>query len=83
MRASNEEKLASVREGEKKKERETLRTHWRHIVEQRGSEREGVGGVGGFQSNPPFPSPRKFSGGEGTDWRRVECDRNESSTSDP
>lgn len=41
---------------------EELRTRWRHIVEQREDQKkEGVGGVGGFQSNPPFPSPRKFS----------------------
>lgn len=65
-----EEKLASAREEKREGEREKgcvkrveeLRTRWRHIVEQREDQKkEGVGGVGGFQSNPPFPSPRKFS----------------------
>lgn len=70
MRARRRRRKKNWRARKRKRDRrrgcvkrvEELRTRWRHIVEQREDQKkEGVGGVGGFQSNPPFPSPRKFS----------------------
>lgn len=88
MRASNEKNEEKLRGKEREtREKEELRTHWRHIVEQRGSEGRSRGCRWLPIESPFSVTERKFSdvgeGEGGTDWRRIECDQNESNTSDP